>query len=145
MLPVDMELQVKVTSNGQIVYDTHYVEEGFNKASAPVAEESSSLPEVFSLSQNYPNPFNRSAQSSQQNLATSIRFGLPEATQVQLVIFDLMGREVQRLADQPMTAGYHEMTWDGKDQAGRLAPAGVYFYQIIAGDFREWKKLAVVR
>ncbi|MCL4705097.1 PepSY domain-containing protein [bacterium] len=145
MLPVDMELQVKVTSDGQIVYDTHYVEEGFNKATAPVAEESSSLPEVFSLSQNYPNPFNRSAQSSQQNLATSIRFGLPEATQVQLIIFDLVGREVRRLADQPMTAGYHEMNWDGKDQAGHIAPAGVYFYHLIAGDFREWKKLAMVR
>lgn len=145
MLPVDMELQVKVTSDGQIVYDTHYVEEGFNKASAPVAEESSSLPEVFSLSQNYPNPFHRSTQSLQQSLATSIRFGLPEAAGVQLVIFDLMGREVRRLVDQPMAAGYHNVIWDGKDQAGHIAPAGVYFYHLIAGEFREWKKLAVVR
>lgn len=135
MLPVDMELQVKVTSDGQIVYDTHYVEEGMDKASAP-SDESAALPESFSLSQNFPNPFNPE---------TIIRFGLPEEAVVQLIIYDLMGREVQRLADQPMTAGYHEMTWDGKDQAGRLAPAGVYFYQIIAGDFREWKKLAVVR
>lgn len=144
MLAVDMELQVKVTSNGLIAYDTHYVDESTNKALAP-SEENASLPEVFSLSQNYPNPFHRSAQSSQHSLATSIRFGLPEVASVQLVIFDLVGREVRRLVDRPMTAGYHDVIWDGKDQTGRIAPAGVYFYHLIAGDFREQRKLAIVR
>ncbi len=82
MLAVDMELQVKASAQGLDAYDTHYVDECTNKASAPIVEESSSLPEVFSLSQNYPNPFHRSAQSSRQSLETSIRFGLPEEVEV---------------------------------------------------------------
>lgn len=135
MPPNDIELQVKVTSNGQIVYDTHYVEEGIDKVGAPT-EASAALPERFSLSQNYPNPFNPE---------TIIRFDLPEAAEVQLVIFDLAGREVRRLIDTNMAAGYHQATWNGKDNERNHAPSGVYVYQITAGNFREQKKLALVR
>ncbi len=135
MPPNDIELQVKVTSNGQIVYDTHYVEEGIDKAVSP-SDESASLPESFFLSQNYPNPFNPE---------TIIRFDLPEAVEVQLVIFDLAGREVRRLVDKSMAVGYHHVLWDGKDNNGKHAPSGVYLYQLTAGDFREQRKLALVR
>jgi hypothetical protein len=135
MLPNDMELQVKATAQGAVAYDTHYVEEGIPKAAAPT-DESTPLPEKFSLSQNYPNPFNPE---------TIIRFDLPEAAAVQLVIFDLAGREVRRLIEESMTPGYHHALWDGKDQHGNHAPSGVYVYQIIAGNFRGQKKLALVR
>ncbi len=106
-----------------------------DKAAAP-PEESASLPESFSLSQNYPNPFNPE---------TIIRFDLPEAAQVQLVIFDLTGREVRRLVDKTMAAGYHQTLWEGKDNNGKHTPSGVYLYQLVAGDFREQRKPALVR
>ena len=67
-------------------------------------------PRQFVLYQNYPNPFNP---------RTEIRFALPEAGHVQLVVYDVMGREVARLIDQPLGAGTHAVTWD----ASRL-PSG---------------------
>ncbi|MGH7492973.1 MAG: S8 family serine peptidase, partial [bacterium] len=136
MLPNDMELQVKVTSLGQSVYDTHYVQEGITKEAPQSNEENLPLPVVFSLAQNYPNPFNPQ---------TLIRFGLPEGMTVQLEIFDLVGRQVRKLIDMPMPAGYHEIIWNGKDKAGSDVPSGVYLYQISAGNFQDWKKLALVR
>jgi flagellar hook assembly protein FlgD len=56
-----------------------------------------------------------------------------------------MGREVRRLVDRAMPAGYHEVIWNGKDDKGSDAPSGVYLYRIIAGNFRDWKKLAIVK
>jgi hypothetical protein len=130
----NFELQVKVTSNGQIVYDTHCVILGPVKAAAsdpPVA-----APENFVLMQNYPNPFNPE---------TAIRFGLPKDSPVRLMITDLLGREVRNLINGDFNAGYHSVIWDGKDNSGNDVPSGIYLYQIIGGDFRAQKKLALVR
>lgn len=130
----DLELQVKVTSNGQIVYDEHCVTLGPVKAAAsntPVV-----VPENFVLLQNYPNPFNPQ---------TAIRFGLPEETQVQLVVTDLLGRVVRSLVNSDFEAGYHSVVWDGKNNAGHEVPSGVYLYQIVAGTFRNQKKLTLLK
>lgn len=137
----DIELQVAVTSQGLIAYDTHYVERILNKAAESPISEGPAVPEKFILSQNFPNPFNPE---------TAIRFGLPESEYVQLLVIDLMGREVRKLVKENMKAGYHSVVWDGKDNTGKQAPSGVYIYQIAAGApagaaFREQKKLALVR
>lgn len=130
----DFELQVKVTSNGQIAYDTHCVTLGPIKAAHP--NTSVAVPEKFVLLQNFPNPFNPE---------TEIRFGLPEDTHVRLMISDLLGREVRNLLDSNFEAGYRSVVWDGKDNAGNQVPSGIYIYQIVAGDFREQRKLTLVR
>jgi len=141
----DIELQVAVTSQGLIAYDTHYVTLGSidPKISYTDALEANAVlvPENFSLSQNFPNPFNPE---------TTIHFGLPQGEHVQLVILDLMGREVRKLVNSDFKAGYHSVGWNGKDNIGKQVPSGVYIYQIIAGTptgaaFREQKKLALVR
>ncbi len=111
----DIELQAKAGTQGIDAYDTHYVKKVLKKEGTS-AEETDALPESFSLSQNYPNPFNPE---------TIIRFDLPGAAQVQLVIFDLAGHEVRRLVDANMAAGYHQALWDGKDSAGNHVPSGV--------------------
>ena len=70
------------------------------------------LPKEFTLSQNFPNPFNAS---------TGISFQLTEALKVQVVVYDIQGREVRRLLDGYVTAGRHSVTWNGRDNAGKNA------------------------
>lgn len=91
----------------------------------------SGLPTRFALNQNYPNPFNPS---------TEIRFALPEAAHVQLAIYDITGREITRLIDQPMSAGFHAVTWDAVS-----VPSGTYLYRISAGDFVETRTMTFLK
>ncbi|MCI0695820.1 S8 family serine peptidase [candidate division KSB1 bacterium] len=137
------ELKVVINRGGQIAEDFHTVyvtgQGGvFCKRSAgeSATDELAQVPDKFALHQNFPNPFNPE---------TAIRFGLPQDEHVQLVVIDLLGREVRKLADSDFSAGYHSVVWDGKDNAGNVVPSGVYIYQIVAGPFRDWKKLALVR
>jgi len=76
-----------------------------------------------------PNPF---------RLSTSIRFELSQAASVRLEIFDVRGARVATLMEgEPLPAGGHATTWDGRDGAGRLAPAGIYLVRLEAGG-RTW-------
>jgi hypothetical protein len=95
------------------------------------ARSGAALPEVFALDQNYPNPFAS---------ATEIGFALPEASHVRLVVYDVMGREVARLVDGHLQAGYHSAVLDGS----RLA-SGMYLYRIEAGTFVATHRMALVK
>jgi hypothetical protein len=79
------------------------------------------LPTEFALSQNMPNPFNPT---------TTIRFALPDADRVKLVIYDVIGRPVRNLADGPMHAGYHQVKWNGTNDRGHAVGSGVYFCRL---------------
>ena len=83
------------------------------------------VPEVFLLEANYPNPFNP---------VTTIRFGTPEAAAVTLVVYDLLGREVERLVDGSVAAGRHTVTFEAGD-----LPSGLYVYRLTtpAGSFTQ--------
>ncbi|UCD37954.1 MAG: T9SS type A sorting domain-containing protein [Fidelibacterota bacterium] len=89
------------------------------------------LPTEYALAQNYPNPFNPS---------TTIKFQLKEAGPVALLIYDHLGREVLKLVDQPMSAGYHSVTVG----ADRLA-SGVYFYRIRVNEFTATRKMLLLK
>ena len=91
----------------------------------------SSVPSDFTLYQNYPNPFNPS---------TVIKFSLPENSDVSLKVFDMLGREVSTIVSSPLSAGVHEFSFEGDNIAG-----GVYFYTLQAGDFRQTKKMLLVK
>ncbi|MFH1942149.1 MAG: S8 family serine peptidase [bacterium] len=119
MLDTDFELQVKVTSGGQSVYDTHYVYyEGIPKRESEVTTQ---IPEHFSLEQNYPNPFNPT---------TEIKFALPENGHVTLSIFNVMGQKIRILVDEQKLAGYHSVIWNGMDDLGKKVFSGIYLYRI---------------
>lgn len=90
------------------------------------------LPKTFTLGQNYPNPFNPTTQ---------IRYNLPAAVTVSLVIYNSLGQEVRKLVDDRQSPGYHIVVWDGRDQSGRPVPSGVYFYRLNAGNFTAAKKM----
>ncbi len=94
------------------------------------------LPTEFALKQNYPNPFNPS---------TTIEMVLPNAGNVRLVVYDILGREVVRLVDGPMRFGSHKIVWDGRNAYGQPLASGVYFVQMQAGDFRGVRKMVLVK
>lgn len=83
------------------------------------------LPTTMVLSQNYPNPFNS---------ATTIEFSLPSSQQVQLTVYDVLGRQVAQLANQVMSAGTHAITFDLNAASGLNLGSGVYFYRLSTPD-----------
>jgi len=89
------------------------------------------LPMQYELFQNYPNPFNPS---------TVINYALPEASDVTIRIYDVMGRRIATLLNEKQTAGWHNVTWN----AGSVA-SGTYFYRIQAGNFAAVKKLTLIK
>jgi hypothetical protein len=89
------------------------------------------LPVKFSLLQNYPNPFNPT---------TTIKFQLPEARDVKLVVYDVLGRQVIILVDGRQTAGSHDVKFDASGLS-----SGVYFYRLTAGDFVKTRKSLLIR
>jgi len=89
------------------------------------------LPQSFSLSQNYPNPFNP---------VTRIKFNLPVSSDVKLVIYDVLGREIETLLNENKKPGSYEVNWDGSRYA-----SGVYFYKLITDEFVETKKMVLVK
>ncbi len=89
----------------------------------------------FELLQSYPNPFNPS---------TTIRFNLPVAGKVSLIVYDIAGKEVRQLLDEHLPAGRHNTTWDGRDTFGQIVASGMYFYKISAGRFAAIKKMLYV-
>lgn len=96
----------------------------------------SGLPTEFSLSQNYPNPFNPT---------TRIDFFLPQPEHVELVVFNVTGQQVRKLADQREAAGPHSIFWDSRNDAGEGVASGVYFYRLRAGDFTSSKRMVLLK
>ncbi|MEW5799870.1 MAG: S8 family serine peptidase [Bacteroidota bacterium] len=97
-------------------------------------EPEGTVPKEFSLSQNYPNPFNPS---------TTIRFGIPHQSAVQVEIFNILGQRVELFERGTLAAGYHTVHWTAN------VPSGVYFYRITAegsgGRFSQTKKMMLLR
>ncbi|MCB2230190.1 T9SS type A sorting domain-containing protein [bacterium] len=79
------------------------------------------LPEEFTLYQNYPNPFNPE---------TRIAFDLPVSGAVRLSVYNVLGQKVKVLFDGNLTAGSHQVTWNGTDQAGGSVSSGIYLYRL---------------
>ncbi len=94
------------------------------------------VPGSFALEQNYPNPFNSS---------TLIRFELPVAINVRIKIFNTMGQHIATVVDRNFEAGYHQITWDGRDQVGRDLSSGIYFYQVEAGELMMMRRMLLLR
>ena len=94
------------------------------------------IPIAYTLHQNYPNPFNP---------ITSLRYDLPEQAQVTLTIYNLMGREITQLVNTTQEPGYREVQWNATNSFGKPVSAGVYLYQIRAGEFVQTKKMVLLK
>jgi hypothetical protein len=96
----------------------------------------STAPNSLALLNNYPNPFNAS---------TVILYTLPQATDVKLEIFNLLGQRIRVLVDEQQSAGYRKVIWDGKDDKGRDVSSGIYFYRLQTEDYSDSKKMVLMR
>ena len=94
------------------------------------------VPEVFALHQNYPNPFNP---------VTRINYDLPKDDLVKITIYDMMGRQVKTLINQSQTAGYRSVRWDATNNLGETVSAGLYMYVVQAGEFRDTRKMILLK
>lgn len=103
----------------------------FTGTSVSLSNTAGDLPDSYTLMQNYPNPFNPSTQ---------ISFSLPEAAQVNLSVYNVLGQKVMDLVDGHMEAGTHNFEFDGSSLS-----SGMYFYRITTDNFSETKKMVMLK
>jgi hypothetical protein len=118
-----------------------YILEGTGEITIPTEEtftleRKAIIPIAYTLHQNYPNPFNP---------ITSLRYDLPEQAQVTLTVYDLIGREVTQLINTTQEAGFKSVQWNATDMYGKSVSAGVYLYQIRAGEFVQTRKMVLLK
>ncbi|MCP3685015.1 MAG: T9SS type A sorting domain-containing protein [bacterium] len=89
------------------------------------------IPKGFVLSQNYPNPFNPT---------TTIRYALPQRSQVKLDIFNILGQKVETLVNNPSKAGEHSVSWDATTY-----PSGIYFYKMTIDGKTYTKRMTLLK
>ena len=124
--------QFKVEGNGTIYWDNFY----FYSNSVGIDNRSESLPQKFALEQNFPNPFNPS---------TTIGYELPENGLVNIAIYDITGRHISTLVSNQQKAGYKSITWNATNDVGSPVSAGLYLLAIQAGEFRQTKKMVLLK
>jgi len=94
------------------------------------------LPHILVLYPNYPNPFNP---------VTTLRYDLPEQTHVNITVYDMLGRQVKTLINHTQDAGYRSVIWNATNDYGKPVSAGIYLYQIQAGDYISTKKMVLLK
>ena len=94
------------------------------------------LPIIYKLYNAYPNPFNP---------VTTLRYDLPENAMINIAIYDMLGRQVKTLVNQTQDAGYRSVIWDATNDYGKHVSAGIYLYQIEAGEYISTKKMVLLK
>ncbi|MBN1351977.1 S8 family serine peptidase [candidate division KSB1 bacterium] len=94
------------------------------------------LPKVFDLAKNYPNPFNPE---------TTIKYQLPKATFAILKVYNLLGQQVRTLVDSEKKAGFYQVHWDGRNDAGSVVSSGIYLYKIDADGYHKTRKMLLLK
>ena len=95
------------------------------------------LPEAFALADNFPNPFNPT---------TTIQYALPQAADVELTVYNVVGQPVRTLVAEHQSAGHYAVEWDATNDSGHSLSSGMYFYRLQAGGaFLEVKKMLLLK
>ena len=93
-------------------------------------------PSIYNVSQNYPNPFNP---------VTTIKYKLPKIGFVNITVYDMLGNIINQLVNEIQNSGYKSAQWNAKNNQGNPVSAGVYLYSIKAGNFRQTKKMILLK
>jgi uncharacterized protein YegL len=98
--------------------------------------QNDTVPATFALYANTPNPFNPT---------TKITYDLPEPSEVNVEIFDMLGKRVRTLVNQRQSAGRYSVVWDGRDENGQIVSSGIFIYQLRAGKFVQSRKMLLLQ
>jgi flagellar hook assembly protein FlgD len=101
-----------------------------------IEEAGEQLPDEFAIAQNYPNRFNP---------VTKIKYQLPQRTEVKLVVYNILGQPVRTLVNGVLNAGYYEVEWNGRNDAGAPLASGVYIYRFEAEGFQKVQKMILLK
>jgi uncharacterized delta-60 repeat protein len=135
----DVAISVKVSTTGKVyvtgmstgigtMYDYATIQ---YSQSVGIKKISDIVPTKYSLSQNYPNPFNPT---------TKLKFDIARLSDTKIVVYNIMGREVQTLVNESLQPGTYEISFDGSELS-----SGVYFYRIITNDFVGTKRMSLIK
>ncbi|MFI5253317.1 MAG: FlgD immunoglobulin-like domain containing protein [Bacteroidota bacterium] len=94
------------------------------------------LPKEFALSRNYPNPFNP---------VTNLSVAIPKTADVNISVYDILGRNIATLMSGSQSAGYHTVQWDGKNSHGLDVPSGAYFIRMMSGSYIKAQKVLLMK
>jgi flagellar hook assembly protein FlgD len=96
-----------------------------------VNPEQKTIPKNFGLYQNYPNPFNP---------VTKIKFDVPSESNVNITIYNTLGKEISSIVNKKMTQGSYEVNWDASNY-----PSGIYYYRLSAGNYTFTQKMILLK
>lgn len=99
-------------------------------------DDPAAIPQTYSLAQNCPNPFNPS---------TTLRYGLPEDSEVSLIIYDIRGNTVRTIDSGSQIAGWYEHVWNGMDEEGQPVSTGLYLARLRAGSYTKTIKMLYLK
>ena len=116
--------------------DEEFVEILLSAVSSGIEDDELPQPLDFGIAGVYPNPF---------NATTLIRFNLPDAGRVEVIIFDQLGRNIKVLLNCQLAAGRHAFSWDGTDGNGIPVNSGIYFCRVNAGDDNDVIKMVGIK
>jgi PKD repeat protein len=128
----DVTLTVSDGSN----YSTTIRYEYISVTSGSVSIENEQIPIKFVLHQNHPNPFNP---------VTTLNYDLQKNGLVTIAIYDMLGKKVKTIINQYQDAGYRTVIWDATNDYGKPVSAGIYLYQIQAGEYLQTKKMVLLK
>jgi len=110
--------------------------DGKSEFFGPISVQGIPLPTEYSMAQNYPNPFNPE---------TTIKYELPEVSEVSVNVYTLLGKEVKTLVNKIQNAGRYAAKWNGTGEDGKRVPSGIYFIRIQAGIFSQTRKMTFMQ
>jgi hypothetical protein len=133
----DSQTEVTIHSYFGSINPNYYIGWDFNKdVRTSIVDQDGAVIRTSQLIGNYPNPFNP---------VTQIRFTLPKAMDVKLVIYDVLGREVLTLLRGKQNGGGHVVNWNGIDKRGNAVSSGLYFYRLEAGGYSKTMKMMLLK
>ena len=118
---------VDVSGDDRVVYVNRY---------DYLSTKSVGIPTEFALHENYPNPFNPS---------TTLRFDLPEVSNINLTIYNMLGQKIRTFDIKSSPAGHHSLKWNATNDYGNPVGAGVYFYKLQTKDFVKTRKMVLLK
>ena len=108
-----------------------YPEDGLDCAGSVLSFYTDIIPDKYSIHNIYPNPFNP---------ITHITYGLPENSNVKIIVYDLTGKQLRTLINEFQTSGYYNLEWDASSY-----PSGVYFIKMVCGRISQSKKIILLK